>query len=74
MERSRAEELLRELDDGWQLNPDGHLDRAYSFENFDKAMALPTRGRHRRKRGPSSRSPHRMGQAAVAGSLPLISL
>jgi hypothetical protein len=24
----------------WQLNPDGHLDRAYSFENFAKAIAL----------------------------------
>lgn len=40
MERTRAEELLRELDDGWQLNSDGHLERAYSFENFAKAMAF----------------------------------
>lgn len=40
MERIRAEELLRELDDGWRLNADGHLDRTYSFENFVKAMAF----------------------------------
>ena len=40
MESSRAEELLRELDDGWRLNADGHLERTYSFENFGKAMAF----------------------------------
>lgn len=40
MEKSRAEELLRELDDGWRLNADGHLERAYSFKNFAKAMAF----------------------------------
>jgi len=40
MERSRAEELLRELDDGWRLNADGHLDRTYSFDDFGKAMAF----------------------------------
>jgi hypothetical protein len=27
----------------WQLNPDGHLDRAYSFENFAKANDLDLR-------------------------------
>jgi 4a-hydroxytetrahydrobiopterin dehydratase len=43
MERSRAEELLRELDDGWRLNAEGHLERAYSFENFAKAMAFANR-------------------------------
>jgi len=40
MERSRADELLRELGDGWRLNGEGHLERAYSFENFAKAMAF----------------------------------
>lgn len=40
MEKSRAEELLRELDDGWGLNPDGHLERAYAFKNFAEAMAF----------------------------------
>ena len=40
MEESRAEELLRELDDGWRLHPDGHLERAYAFKNFAEAMAF----------------------------------
>lgn len=40
MENSRAEVLLRELEDGWQLNPNGHLERTYSFGNFAEAMAF----------------------------------
>ena len=40
MARIRAEELLRELDAGWRLNAEGHLDRTYSFENFVQAMAF----------------------------------
>lgn len=40
MERSRAEALLRELDGDWLPNPDGHLERTYSFEDFTKAMAF----------------------------------
>jgi 4a-hydroxytetrahydrobiopterin dehydratase len=40
MEESHAEQLLRELDDGWRLNPDGHLARAYAFKNFEQAMAF----------------------------------
>lgn len=40
MEKSRAEAMLRELDDGWRLNPEGHLERAYSFKNFADAMAF----------------------------------
>jgi 4a-hydroxytetrahydrobiopterin dehydratase len=40
MELSRAEVLLRELEDGWQLNPNGHLERTYSFKDFAEAMAL----------------------------------
>ena len=38
--RDEAEELLRKLDDGWGLNGDGHLERVYSFGNFDAAMEL----------------------------------
>jgi 4a-hydroxytetrahydrobiopterin dehydratase len=38
--KNRAEELLRELDDGWRLNADGHLERAYAFEDFANAMAF----------------------------------
>lgn len=43
MERSRADELLRELDDSWRLNADGHLERAYLFKDFAKAMAFANR-------------------------------
>ncbi len=38
MERKRAEELLRDLSPGWQLNQEGHLDRTYSFKNFVQAL------------------------------------
>ena len=40
MEENRAQELLRELNDGWRLNSDGHLERAYAFKNFAQAMAF----------------------------------
>ena len=36
----RAEALLRELDEGWRLNANGHLERAYAFDNFAQAMAF----------------------------------
>ena len=35
-----AEELLEKLGDGWFLNPDGHLERSYSFKSFGDAMKL----------------------------------
>ncbi len=35
-----AEELLERLGDGWLLNPDGHLERSYSFKSFGDAMKL----------------------------------
>jgi 4a-hydroxytetrahydrobiopterin dehydratase len=40
MEESNAKEILRELDDGWHLNSDGHLERVYRLQNFVQAMAL----------------------------------
>jgi 4a-hydroxytetrahydrobiopterin dehydratase len=43
MERQRANELLRELGEGWALNPKGHLERTYSFANFVEAMAFANR-------------------------------
>jgi 4a-hydroxytetrahydrobiopterin dehydratase len=43
LEKQRAEELLRELDEGWDLNADGHLERTYSFANFVDAMAFANR-------------------------------
>ncbi len=35
-----AEALLEKLGEGWSLNPDGHLERTYSFKNFGGAMKL----------------------------------
>ena len=46
MAKSRAEELLRDLDDGWRLNPDGHLERAYAFKNFARAMDFANKVAH----------------------------
>jgi 4a-hydroxytetrahydrobiopterin dehydratase len=40
MAKDRAQALLRELNDGWRLNADGHLERAYAFEDFAQAMAF----------------------------------
>lgn len=40
MANDRVEALLRELDDGWRLNANGHLERAYAFDNFAQAMAF----------------------------------
>jgi 4a-hydroxytetrahydrobiopterin dehydratase len=40
MEESNAKEILRELDDGWHLNSDGHLERVYRLQNFVQAMSL----------------------------------
>ena len=40
MDESRANELLRELDDGWHLNADGHLERLYRLQNFAQAIAF----------------------------------
>ncbi len=35
-----AKALLQKLDDGWGLNPAGHLERVYSFSDFNHAMEL----------------------------------
>jgi 4a-hydroxytetrahydrobiopterin dehydratase len=43
MEEARAKQLLRELDDGWHLTSDGHLEREYRLKNFAQAMALANR-------------------------------
>jgi len=43
LEKQRAEELLSELDGGWDLNEDGHLERTYTFSNFVDAMAFANR-------------------------------
>ncbi len=38
--QDEGEALLQKLDDGWRLNADGHLERVYSFSNFNHAMEL----------------------------------
>jgi 4a-hydroxytetrahydrobiopterin dehydratase len=43
MDGRRANELLRELDEGWTLNTEGHLERTYRFSNFVDAMAFANR-------------------------------
>jgi 4a-hydroxytetrahydrobiopterin dehydratase len=40
MAKNRAEALLRELNDGWRLNANGHLERAYTFDSFARANAF----------------------------------
>lgn len=38
--KERVEALLRELGNGWRLNAQGHLERAYEFDDFVQAMAF----------------------------------
>lgn len=38
--KDRAQVLLRELDSGWRLNAMGHLERAFTFDDFAEAMAF----------------------------------
>jgi 4a-hydroxytetrahydrobiopterin dehydratase len=38
MEAAKAQELLKQLERGWQLNKDGHLERLYTFKNFAQAL------------------------------------
>lgn len=43
MPKERAEELLQELDEGWELNAKGHLERTYSFSSFADALTFANR-------------------------------
>jgi 4a-hydroxytetrahydrobiopterin dehydratase len=36
----RARELLEELDEGWALNDEGHLERVFELKDFAAAMAF----------------------------------
>ncbi len=40
MDRAKAEEMLKQLDSGWALNEDGHLERFYTFKDFSQALAF----------------------------------
>jgi 4a-hydroxytetrahydrobiopterin dehydratase len=43
MKQEQADELLRDLDDGWAVNDKGHLERTYGFSNFVDAIAFANR-------------------------------
>ena len=38
VESGKAQALLEQLDQGWTLNSEGHLEREYSFKNFAEAL------------------------------------
>ncbi len=38
MEKVKAEEMLKQLAQGWSLNKNGHLERLYTFKNFAQAL------------------------------------
>ncbi len=38
-----VQELLRQLNPEWHLNPQGHLERQYEFPNFTKALDFVNR-------------------------------
>ena len=38
LERPKVQELLAQLDKGWALNPEGHIERLYEFKNFAEAL------------------------------------
>jgi len=40
MERAKAEGMLKQLERGWQLNKDGHLERLYTFKDFAQALTF----------------------------------
>lgn len=39
----RAQALLKELGRGWTLNPQGHLERLYTFQDFAQALGFVNR-------------------------------
>ena len=43
LEPARVQELIGQLEKGWELNKDGHIERMYSFKNFAEALAFVNR-------------------------------
>lgn len=39
LESAKIQELLGQLEKGWEVNKDGHLERQYHFKNFSEALA-----------------------------------
>ena len=38
LETAKVQELLGQLDQGWGLNAEGHIERMYEFKNFAEAL------------------------------------
>lgn len=43
LEPSKIQELLGQLESGWSLNDQGHIERTYTFPNFAEALAFVNR-------------------------------
>jgi len=43
LESQKIQELLRQLESGWSLNDQGHIERTYEFPNFADALAFTNR-------------------------------
>jgi len=43
LESQKIQELLGQLDSGWTLNAQGHIEKTYTFDNFADALAFPNR-------------------------------
>ena len=40
VEKTKADELLKQLGKGWAFNKAGHLERLYTFKDFAQALAF----------------------------------
>ena len=40
LEPAKVQELLGQLDQGWALNAEGHIERQYEFKDFAEALAF----------------------------------
>ena len=43
LESQKIQELLGQLESGWALNDQGHIERTYEFPNFADALAFTNR-------------------------------
>ena len=43
LDSPKTQELLGQLEQGWELNKDGHIERMYTFNNFAEALAFVNR-------------------------------
>lgn len=40
IDQAKAEEMLKQLEGGWTVNRDGHLEKLYKFKDFARALAF----------------------------------